>query len=243
MTEKTHFGFKTVDKKQKSGLVQNIFTTVAPKYDVMNDVMSFGMQRLWKKELIKEVRPYEGEVLLDVAGGTGDIANLYLQAGGGKATVCDLNKEMLAEGQKKFAGQNIEWRHADAENLPFENNQFDYYTISFGIRNVTNIDKALKEAYRVLKPGGKFACLELSQVDAPLLKKFYDFYSFKVIPKVGQIIAGEAEPYQYLVESIRKFPKPANFENMIEQAGFAMVSYRPLTFGVVCIHMGYKLEL
>lgn len=238
---KTHFGFKTVDVAQKESLVQGVFTEVAGNYDLMNDLMSFGLHHLWKERLIQELSPASHEHLLDVAGGTGDVAKLYLSHGGGQATVCDLNQEMLNQGRSKNAALPIEWIHGNAEKLPFVDESFDHYTISFGIRNVTNIDAALKEAFRVLKLGGKFSCLELSNVSNPLLSKIYDLYSFKVIPWVGERVAGSRDSYQYLVESIRKFPKAEQFKTMIERAGFSNVRYCKLTFGVVAIHIAYKL--
>lgn len=238
---KTHFGFQSVDLDQKEKLVQGVFTDVAAKYDLMNDLMSFGLHHLWKDALIKELSPCDYEVLLDVAGGTGDIAALYLEHGGASATVCDLNNEMLKEGKKKRGDLPIQWVHGNAESLPFDNDQFDHYTISFGIRNVTNIDKALKEAHRVLKFGGKIAILELSNVSIPVLRQLYDYYSFKVIPWVGEKVTGSRSSYQYLIESVRKFPKAETFKMMMLDAGFKDVSYRKLTFGVVAIHIGYKV--
>jgi len=241
MSSKTHFGFKEVETEKKQTMVQGVFSTVASKYDIMNDFMSFGLHRLWKDEAIKELHPSSEDVLLDVAGGTGDISWKYLQAGGGRAVVSDLNKEMLEQGKLKYKTNRLSWVHANAEELPFEDNQFDYYTVSFGIRNVTHIDKALKEAHRVLKPGGKFVCLEFSNVSNELVKKIYDFYSFKIIPKVGKIIADSPESYEYLVESIRKFPSAIAFSEMIKEAGFNCVEYRKMTFGIVAIHVGYKV--
>ncbi len=241
MSSKTHFGFKEVETEKKQTMVQGVFSTVASKYDIMNDFMSFGLHRLWKDEAIKELHPSSEDVLLDVAGGTGDISWKYLQAGGGRAVVSDLNKEMLEQGKLKYKTDRLSWVHANAEDLPFEDNQFDYYTISFGIRNVTHIDKALKEAHRVLKPGGKFVCLEFSNVSNELVKKIYDFYSFKIIPRVGKIIADSPESYEYLVESIRKFPSALAFAEMIKEAGFNCVEFRKMTFGVVAIHVGYKV--
>jgi demethylmenaquinone methyltransferase/2-methoxy-6-polyprenyl-1,4-benzoquinol methylase len=241
MDTKTHFGFKEVNKTAKEKMVQDVFSTVASKYDIMNDLMSFGLHRLWKDEMIKELHPSTDEQLLDVAGGTGDISWKYIQAGGGKATVCDLNKEMLEQGKIKYQSNKMLWVHGNAEDLPFEDDKFDLYTISFGIRNVTNIDKALKEAYRVLKPNGKFVCLEFSNVSNEIIKKFYDFYSFTIIPNIGKFIANSPESYEYLVESIRKFPTAMKFESMIKSAGFNFTEYRKLCFGVVAIHIGYKV--
>lgn len=241
MKKKVDFGFTKVDENVKEGMVQDVFSSVATNYDLMNDFMSLGLHRLWKKSFINEISPSSYETLLDVAGGTGDIANLYLRSGGGKVIVADLNKEMLVEGRKKFPNNNIEWVHANAEKLPFDDNTFDYYTISFGIRNVTNLNAVLKEAYRVLKPTGKFLCLEFSNVTQPMLAKLYNWYSFKVIPFIGKKIASDRKSYEYLVESICKFPKATQFAHYISNAGFANVEFRKLTFGIVAIHIGYKI--
>jgi len=237
----THFGFTEVEREKKQTLVQEVFSKVAPKYDVMNDLMSFGLHRIWKNEAINELAPSDADLLLDVAGGTGDISHKFLAAGGQHATVLDLNQEMLAEGKKRYPDDNIDWVHANAEDLPFEDNQFDMYTVSFGIRNVTNIDKALAEAYRVLKPGGKFLCLEFSNVSNDLVKKFYDFYSFKIIPIVGKFVADSPESYSYLVESIRQFPKALEFKKMMTNVGFEEITIRKFSFGVVAMHVGYKV--
>ena len=241
MSSKTHFGFKEVETTKKQGMVQGVFSTVASKYDIMNDFMSFGLHRLWKDEVIKELHPSSDDILLDVAGGTGDISWKYLQAGGGSAVVSDLNKEMLEQGKLKHSTDKLSWVHANAEELPFEDNKFYFYTISFGIRNVTHIDKALKEAHRVLKPGGKFVCLEFSNVTSDVVKKFYDFYSFKVIPLIGKLVADSPQSYEYLVESIRKFPTATAFSGMIKEAGFNCIEFRKMSFGVVAIHVGYKV--
>lgn len=238
---KANFGFKKVAVEKKQDLVQQVFSNVAVKYDVMNDLMSFGLHRLWKREFLNEIKASGDEVLLDVAGGTGDIAHLFLNQGGKSAVVADLNQNMLKEGKKKYAQDNIEWVHANAEDLPFSAESFDYYSISFGIRNVTHIEKVLKEAYRVLKVGGKFACLEFSHINHDALRQVYDWYSFNIIPKIGSKVAGDKEAYQYLVESIRKFPPAAHFEMLIKEAGFSFTEYRKMTFGVVAIHTGYKV--
>lgn len=243
---KTNFGFKEVEVELKEPLVQQIFSTVAPKYDMMNDLMSMGLHRLWKDALIAELNPKNNDILLDVAGGTGDIAYKFLKAGGKEVVLCDLNPEMLQYGKAKILQKyphlypQINWVQGNAESLPFEDNIFDYYSIAFGIRNVTNIKAALAEAYRVLKPGGKFVCLELCDINSKLLKRIYDFYSFKIIPKIGKRITGSAESYQYLVESIRKFPSPPRFQLMIEETGFNKVKYRKFTFGVIALHIAYK---
>jgi len=246
MTKKTHFGYREVDSDKKASMVKGVFSSVAPKYDVMNDFMSAGVHRLWKDDFINKLNPQKDSKLLDVAGGTGDIAFRYLKkAKGANVTVCDINHEMLKAGRKNAIDRNIldniEWVCGDAENLPAPDNYYDYYTIAFGIRNVTNIDKALAEAYRVLKTGGRFMCLEFSKVENPVLAKIYDFYSFNIIPHVGQFVAGDKDSYQYLVESIRKFPSQNEFNKMIAAAGFDNVSYTNLTGGVVAIHSGWKL--
>ena len=245
--EKADFGFQVIDKKDKEHLVQQVFSNVATKYDVMNDFMSFGLHHLWKDRLMDELYPHPDAILIDVATGTGDIGKKFIEAGGGKAYLCDLNPQMLREGQRKMKTSHptlhtkMVWQCANAEALPYEDDSFDYYTISFGIRNVTNIDKALAEAFRVLKRGGKFICLELSDIEEGLIKKLYDLYSFKLIPKIGKAVADNPGAYTYLVESIRKFPKPQRFAQMLEEAGLYQVRHFPLTFGVVSIHTGYKV--
>jgi demethylmenaquinone methyltransferase/2-methoxy-6-polyprenyl-1,4-benzoquinol methylase len=206
----------------------------------MNDLMSFGLHHRWKRDLVDELYPLDG-TLLDVAGGTGDIAAAFLKRGGLGAIICDLNPSMLAAGKKKRPQiSSLNWIQGNAEQLPFEDNSFALCTISFGIRNVTNIDKALAEMYRVLKPGGKFLCLEFSDVSLPIIKKIYDFYSLKWIPFLGSLIAKDKDAYSYLVESIRKFPNAELFSHMIEEAGFESVWFSKKTFGVVAIHTGYK---
>jgi demethylmenaquinone methyltransferase/2-methoxy-6-polyprenyl-1,4-benzoquinol methylase len=246
MTNKTHFGYKEVDKAQKAKLVGGVFSSVASKYDIMNDAMSIGIHRLWKDSFIAQLNPRKGSKLLDVAGGTGDIAFRFLnKTHSGNVTVCDINKDMLLEGKKRSVDrnmlQNIEWVCGDAEKLPMPKGSFDYYTIAFGIRNVTNIENALLEAYRVLKPGGRFMCLEFSQVDNPLLGKIYDVFSFRLIPKIGKFLAGDEASYRYLVESIRKFPSREGFAGMIRDAGFLNVTYKELSGGIVAIHSGWKI--
>lgn len=237
---KAKFGFKEVLEEEKQPLVQGVFSSVASKYDLMNDAMSLGLHRIWKDQLIKELSPTSDDVLLDMAGGTGDVADRFLKAGGGSVVVADLNKEMLAEGKKKLGSKNMKWVHANAMDLPFEDNSFDFYTISFGIRNVTDIKKALSEAHRVLKPMGKFACLEFSQVSTPGLAQVYDFYSFNIIPKLGKLLAGDEDSYRYLVESIKNFYPAPKLAKLMEQVGFNNVEYTKLNFGVVAIHVGYK---
>lgn len=240
----THFGYRDVPEDEKSGLVKEVFSSVASRYDLMNDLMSGGMHHIWKDKLIDSLRPAPAMHLLDVAGGTGDIAFRFLKRGGGQVTISDINPEMLEEGKRRAIDlhhDNIMWQLADAEALPFADNSFNAYTISFGIRNVTHIDKVLSEAYRVLKPGGHFLCLEFSHPENAMIKKFYDAYSFRIIPGIGKTITGNRDAYQYLVESIRKFPQPETFKGMIQTAGFDRVKYTPLTFGVVAIHSGWKL--
>lgn len=242
----THFGFETILEKDKSEKVQGVFSSVASKYDVMNDVMSLGIHRAWKDAMMDWLAPIRGQALLDVAGGTGDISFRFLKrASGANATVLDLTESMLAEGRKRaenvgISGQ-LEWVVGDAMALPFEDDSFDVYTISFGIRNVTDPQKALSEAYRVLKPGGRIMVLEFSHIPNDLLQWFYDKYSFNVIPRLGQIIASDRSSYQYLVESIRKFPKQESFMKLVNAAGFENTKFRNLTMGVACLHSGWKI--
>lgn len=241
----THFGFKTVEDAEKTSLVRGVFNAVASKYDLMNDAMSLGVHRLWKREFISRIRCTPSMRCLDVAGGTGDIGFSLLQKGVGHVTLCDINQEMLNAGKARALDKNIrepfDWLCANAESLPLPSNNYHLYTISFGIRNVTHIDAALKEAHRVLAPGGRFMCLEFSYVKNDTLRAMYDRYSFGLIPKLGKWLAKDEAAYQYLVESIRKFPKPAEFSAMIAQAGFAQVTSHTLSGGVVAIHSGYKL--
>ncbi|MCG7393016.1 bifunctional demethylmenaquinone methyltransferase/2-methoxy-6-polyprenyl-1,4-benzoquinol methylase UbiE [Microvirga sp. ACRRW] len=246
--ENTHFGFQSVPLGEKQDRVNEVFRSVASRYDLMNDLMSAGLHRLWKGDFVSTLRPPKDRPFrhLDVAGGTGDIAFRILEAGGPqtKVTVLDINGEMLKVGAERAGdryGDRIDFVEANAEELPLESSTYDAYTIAFGIRNVPRIDAALREAHRVLKPGGRFLCLEFSKVDVPLIDKIYDAYSFNVIPRMGQMVTGDAESYQYLVESIRKFPPPAAFARMIEEAGFKRVTYRPLSAGVVAIHSGWKI--
>lgn len=241
----THFGFETVQKSEKASRVRGVFDSVASKYDIMNDVMSAGVHRIWKDSLIDSLRPKNGERHLDVAGGTGDIAfRAKTKAPGLDVTVCDINAEMLTVGKgraedRKF--HDIDFVCGNAEVLPFPDQSMDSYTIAFGIRNVTNIDRALKDAHRVLKYGGRFFCLEFSPAVEPALKGMYDRYSFDLIPKFGKMVTGDADSYQYLVESIRRFPTPETFKSMIEDAGFSRAGYRTMSFGVVAIHYGWKI--
>ena len=242
----THFGFETVPEGEKAGRVQGVFNSVASKYDVMNDVMSVGIHRIWKDAMMDWLAPRPGQKLLDVAGGTGDIAFRFLgRAGSGHATVLDLTEPMLIEGRKRAEAEqmasSLDWVTGDAMALPFADNTFDVYTISFGIRNVTRPIEALQEAYRVLKPGGRLMVLEFSQLPNEGMQKLYDLYSFNVIPRMGQLIAGDKDSYQYLVESIRNFPDQETFLGMVKQAGFEQAKYRNLTLGVAALHSGWKI--
>jgi demethylmenaquinone methyltransferase / 2-methoxy-6-polyprenyl-1,4-benzoquinol methylase len=242
----SHFGYQPVEETDKEPLVQAVFDTVAARYDIMNDVMSMGMHHHWKDRLMDMLRPSPEMHLLDVAGGTGDVAFRFLKRGGGQVTISDLNESMLKVGQTRAIDLNldatrIDWVPANAEALPFADASVNAYTISFGIRNVTHLDNALSEAYRVLKHGGRFLCLEFSAPSQPWLKRAYDAYSFRVIPSIGAAITGDKAAYAYLVESIRQFPKPDAFAELIRTAGFSNVSYRSLTSGVVAIHSGWKV--
>ncbi|MDP3262467.1 MAG: bifunctional demethylmenaquinone methyltransferase/2-methoxy-6-polyprenyl-1,4-benzoquinol methylase UbiE [Tabrizicola sp.] len=242
----THFGFQDVPEAEKAGMVQGVFSRVASKYDVMNDLMSGGVHRLWKDAMMDWLAPRPGQRLLDVAGGTGDVAFRFLKrAAGTTAVVCDLTEPMLIEGRKRAEAEQqsdrLDWVIGDAMALPFPDASFDVYTISFGIRNVTRIADALTEAYRVLRRGGRLMVLEFSHIPNDLLQKAYDLYSFNVIPVMGQVVAGDRDSYQYLVESIRKFPDQETFAGMIRAAGFGQVKYRNLTMGVAALHSGWKL--
>jgi demethylmenaquinone methyltransferase / 2-methoxy-6-polyprenyl-1,4-benzoquinol methylase len=248
MTEEntTHFGFQTVPEADKAGMVHGVFTNVASKYDIMNDLMSGGMHRLWKDAMMDWLAPRAGQRLLDVAGGTGDVAFRFLtRAAESQAVVLDMTESMLISGrQRAEAGQmaeRLDWVVGDAMALPFADNSFDVYTISFGIRNVTRVQDALCEAYRVLRPGGRLMVLEFSRIPNDLAQWVYDKYSFNVIPAMGQVVAGDRDSYQYLVESIRKFPDQETFASMIRVAGFDLVKYRNLTMGIAALHSGWKL--
>lgn len=247
--ESQWFGEKKVTAKEKTGLVIDVFDSVADHYDVMNDLMSAGVHRLWKDQLIRTIRPRADQDFLDVAGGTGDIAFRIKKAIGsakmtGSITLCDLNKEMLRVGRDRAVDRgwidDFQWVVGNAASLPVDSESKDIYTISFGLRNVTHIDDALAEAYRALRPGGRFFCLEFSRVDEPLLAKLYDTYSYAVIPRIGQAIAKDRASYQYLVESIRKFPPQKALERRLYQAGFDRVKVTNLTFGVAAIHEAWK---
>lgn len=242
----THFGFETIPEQDKAGRVRGVFSSVASKYDVMNDAMSLGIHRLWKDAMMDWLAPRRGQRLLDVAGGTGDIAFRFLKrAGSGQATVLDLTAPMLEEGRKRAEAadmaDSLDWIVGDAMALPFEDNSFDVYTISFGIRNVTRPQEALNEAFRVLRPGGRLMVLEFSQIPNDLMQRLYDFYSFNAIPVMGRVITGDRDSYQYLVESIRRFPDQETFLSMIRQAGFENAKYRNLSMGIACLHSGWKL--
>ncbi|MEO1548826.1 MAG: bifunctional demethylmenaquinone methyltransferase/2-methoxy-6-polyprenyl-1,4-benzoquinol methylase UbiE [Pseudomonadota bacterium] len=247
MTDRTtHFGNQTIPEDEKAGKVHGVFTSVASKYDVMNDAMSLGIHRLWKDAMLDWLAPRPNTHLLDVAGGTGDIAFRYLKRGpGARATVLDMTQSMLDEGQRRAEASDVSsdlsWVCGDAMALPFEANSFDAYTISFGIRNVTRIEEAIAEAYRVLKPGGRFLVLEFSQIPNDLMQKVYDLYSFNIIPPMGQAITGDRDSYQYLVESIRRFPPQDTFAEMIRAGGFEQVKYRNLSMGIAALHSGWKL--
>ncbi|MGR3617755.1 MAG: bifunctional demethylmenaquinone methyltransferase/2-methoxy-6-polyprenyl-1,4-benzoquinol methylase UbiE [Paracoccaceae bacterium] len=242
----THFGFETVPEAEKAGRVQGVFNSVASKYDVMNDVMSMGIHRVWKDAMMDWLAPRPGQTLLDVAGGTGDISFRFLdRAGHGHATVLDLTEPMLVEGRQRaeaaHLANSLDWVTGDAMALPFPDNTFDVYTISFGIRNVTRPQEALNEAFRVLRPGGRLMVLEFSQLPNDGLQKLYDLYSFNVIPRMGKAIAGDYDSYQYLVESIRNFPDQDTFLNMLRIAGFENAKYRNLSMGIAALHSGWKI--
>ena len=241
----TNFGFQKVPMESKRGLVRDVFNSVSPKYDLMNDLMSFGIHRLWKTALLDWLTPHPKKVLLDVAGGTGDIANRYLIRGGGPVFVCDINQTMLNVGKKKLEQNSythkIQWICGDAEALPIPERSIDVYTIAFGLRNVTSITNALSEARRVLRPGGRFMCLEFSKPAVNLLKPFYDAYSFKVLPEIGHLVANDRNAYKYLAESIRQFPDQSKLQGQIENAGLEQVRYRNLSGGIACIHSAWRI--
>jgi demethylmenaquinone methyltransferase/2-methoxy-6-polyprenyl-1,4-benzoquinol methylase len=248
--ENTHFGFREIPLADKQGLVDDVFRSVASRYDLMNDLMSGGLHRAWKDVLVNTVNPPKGGgpfALLDIAGGTGDIAFRLVATGGAgtRATVADINADMLAVGRNRAAERGLDdavvFVEGNAEALPFPDRSYDAATIAFGIRNVPRIDQALREAYRVLKIGGRFLCLEFSTVDVPGLEALYDLYSFNVIPALGRAVTGDAESYRYLVESIRRFPRPDAFADMMRAAGFGRVSHRVMSGGIVALHSGWRL--
>ncbi len=243
----TDFGFQRVSESEKTRLVRGVFDSVAARYDIMNDLMSGGIHRLWKAQLIDRLAPRPGQFLLDLAGGTGDIARRFLARAGkdARVVVCDINESMVRHGRDRSIDtgivRGIGWAVGDAESLPFASQSVDACTISFGLRNVTRIRAALGEACRVLKPGGRFLCLEFSRVEAPLLRRAYDLYSFSVLPRLGEVVAKDREAYQYLVESIRRFPPQAKLAEMMKDAGFEQVSWRNLSGGIAAIHTGWRL--
>ena len=236
------FGYKSVKKSDKQKLVNNVFNSVARKYDFMNDITSLGIHRSWKSNLINWIAPQSNHNLADIAGGTGDIAYKFLNAGGNSAHIFDINKEMIQVSKQKYRNiHNLEWSIASAENIPALDNSFERATMSFGLRNITDRNKSLQEIFRILKPGGRFICLEFSHVENDLLKKFYDLWSLNVMPFIGQKITGNKEAYTYLAESIRKFPIQAEVSHMLSQVGFSRVKYRNLSNGIVALHSGWKL--
>ncbi|HEY1794880.1 MAG TPA: bifunctional demethylmenaquinone methyltransferase/2-methoxy-6-polyprenyl-1,4-benzoquinol methylase UbiE [Stellaceae bacterium] len=241
------FGFRRVPEAEKAPLVRDVFDRVATRYDLMNDLMSAGIHRMWKADMVAWLKPRAGQRLIDVAGGTGDIARRVLPALGrtGGAIVCDVNHSMIEVGRTRALDDGIlsglEFLCGDAERLPFADRSFDLYTIAFGIRNVTRLEHALAEARRVLRPGGRFLCLEFTPAVTPLLKPFYDMYSFRILPLLGQIVAGDSEAYTYLAESIRRFPPPDALVRMIEATGFGQVRFRSLTGGIAALHSAWRI--
>ena len=243
MSEPVSFGYETVDADEKTRRVGAVFSNVAARYDVMNDAMSGGMHRLWKDQFVRRVKPQPGETILDMAGGTGDVA-VRLAERGADVTVADINQEMLDVGLERAVTRGIDtlvWSRQNAEDLAYPDRTFDAYTIAFGIRNVTHIDKALSEAFRVLKYGGRFFCLEFSTTEWPGFKEVYDIYSHKLVPRIGKAIAHDEASYRYLIESIRRFPPMPEFERMIRAAGFERTRVEPIMGGLVAIHSGWKI--
>lgn len=243
MNDTVSFGYEEVTPEEKTARVGAVFSSVAARYDVMNDAMSGGMHRLWKDRFVRRVKPQPGEMILDMAGGTGDIA-FRMAARGASVTVSDINQDMLDVGIERAMERGIDglvWSRQNAEELAFSGRTFDAYTIVFGIRNVTHIDKALAEAHRVLKHGGRFYCMEFSSTEWPGFKEVYDLYSHRLMPKMGKVIAGDEDSYRYLAESIRRFPKMPDFEQMIRAAGFSQTRVEPILGGAVAIHSGWKI--
>jgi len=244
---KTHFGFREVDENKKESLVADVFSSVASKYDVMNDVMSFGIHRIWKKIALNQTGLKKGQSALDVAGGTGDLTYYLSQQVGptGKIIISDINPDMLEQGRQRLLDRgvagNVEFVEANAEDLPFDDNQFHCITIAFGLRNVTSQSKALASMYRVLKPGGRLLVLEFSKPVIPGLNTAYDFYSFNVLPKMGKLIANDSESYQYLAESIRMHPDQQTLKGMMQEAGFERCTFHNMSGGIVALHKGFKL--
>lgn len=245
MENLTDFGFRRIPAGEKTRAVREVFDSVAGRYDVMNDVMSGGLHRLWKKAFVAWLRPRANMRLLDLAGGTGDIAFRFLGAGGSEVLVCDINAEMLGVGRQRAARRKpageLNWACGNGEELPLADRSFDAVTCAFGIRNMTHIERALADIHRVLKPGGRFMCLEFSQLALPGLGGAYDAYSFKLVPKMGKLIAGDEESYRYLVESIRRFPDQETFAGMMTDAGFGRVEYRNLAGGIAAMHSGWRI--
>jgi len=243
--EPTYFGFETVSADDKAKMVKGVFDNVASQYDIMNDLMSLGIHRVWKSIFVDYLDPQPKTKLIDVGGGTGDIAFKFLKSGGEEVTVCDINYEMVNTGRDRAINKGIltgiDWINGDAENLPISKNAFDAYTTAFCIRNVTNIENVLSEAHRVLKPGGHFLCLEFSPVVLPILKKIYDTYSFNVLPWLGRVIVDDERSYRYLAESIRRFPDQGKFATLIAKAGFKHVNYKSLSGGIVTIHSAWRI--
>ena len=243
MNETASFGYRDVDAAEKQGMVREVFSNVAAKYDLMNDAMSVGAHRLWTDQFVARVKPRPGEAILDMAGGTGDIA-FRMHKYGADVTVSDINPEMLGVGMERAKKKGLEgllWSEQNAEQLTFADRSFDAYTIAFGIRNVTHIDQALAEAHRVLKFGGRFFCLEFSTTTWPGFSDVYDVYSHKLVPQLGKLFANDADSYRYLIESIRRFPPMPQFEGMIRDAGFVQTKVEPILGGLVAIHSGWKI--
>ncbi len=240
-----HFGFRPVNHDAKAGMVREVFSSVASRYDLMNDLMSGGMHRLWKNDFVSRINVPATAAILDLAGGTGDIAVRLKKRTGAHVTVCDINEAMLNVGRDRqidaAQSQGLRWVCGNAEHLPVPDNSLDVITIAFGLRNVTDIPQALRDAHRALKPGGQFLCLEFSEVVIPTLAKLYDKYSFKLIPKIGELVTKDRDSYQYLVESIRMFPKQEKLKAMMQDTGFARVTFDNLSMGIVAIHRGWKI--